>query len=123
MKFITNEELYDYVLKEIRKWIVEKYCGKIFQSFTREARKVVGVIPCVTLPIREDNIEVCREFYNSDGMIVAVKITDKQTNFVVFSRSSIYYNNSNRSVVYNLLDVEKNISRNIDKMVISNDPD
>lgn len=123
MKFITNEELYDYVLKEIQKWLVEKYCGKIFQSFTRETRKVVGVIPCVILPIREDNIVACCEFCNSDGMIVAVKITDKQTNLVVFSRSSIYYNNSYHSVVYNLLNVEKNISRNIDKMVISNDPD
>lgn len=123
MKFITNEELYDYVLKEIQKWLVEKYCGKIFQSFTREARKVVGVIPCIILPIKEDNIAACREFYNSEGMIVGIKITDKQTNLVAFSRSSVYYNDSNRSVVYNLLDVEKNISRNIDKMVISNDPD
>lgn len=123
MRFITNEELYDYVLKEIQKWLVEKYCGKIFQSFTREARKGVGVIPCVIIPIKEDNIEVYRAFYNSGGMIVDVKITDKQTNLVAFSKSSVYYNDSDYSVIYNLLNVEKNISRNIDKMVISNDPD
>lgn len=123
MKFITNEELYDCVLKEIQKWLVERYSGKIFQSFTREARKMVGVIPCVILPIKEDNIRVYREFYNSSGMIVVIKITDKQTNLVVFTKSSVYYNDSDYSVVYNLRIVEGNISRNIDKMVISNDPD
>lgn len=123
MKFITNEELYDYVLKEIQKWLIEKYCGKIFQSFTREARKMVGVISCVIFPIKEDNIEVRCSFCNSEGMIVTVKITDKQTNLVAFSKSSLYCNDLNHSVVYNLLDVEKNISKNINKTVISNDPD
>ena len=45
MKLNTNEEIYNYVLKEVQKWFVEKYYGRILQSFTFEARKILGVTP------------------------------------------------------------------------------
>lgn len=123
MKFITNEELYDYVLKEIQKWLVEKYCGRIFQSFTFEARKILGVTPCSIGFIEEDNVKIYRDYYNLNGMIIVIEITRQQTGLPLFYKSFVYYNDSPNSIIYNLRDVERNISNCMYRMVISNDGD
>ena len=123
MKLKTNEEIYDYVLKEIQKWFVEKYYGRIFQSFTFEARKILGVTPYSVSFIEEDNVKIYRDYYNSNGMIVVIEITRKQTGLPLFYKSFVYYNNSSNSIIYNLRDVERVISNYMDRMVISNDLD
>lgn len=123
MKLKTNEEIYDYVLKEIQKWFVEKYYGRIFQSFTFEARKILGVTPYSVSFIEEDNVKIYRDYYNSNGMIVVIEITRQRTELPLFYKSFVYYNNSSNSIIYNLRDVERVISNYMDRMVISNDPD
>lgn len=123
MKLKTNEEIYDYVLKEIQKWFVEKYYGRIFQSFTFEARKILGVTPYSVSFIEEDNVKIYRDYYNSNGMIVVIEITRKQTGLPLFYKSVVYYNNSSNSIIYNLRNVERTISNYMDRMVISNDQD
>ena len=123
MKLKTNEEIYDYVLKEIQKWFVEKYYGRIFQSFTFEARKILGVTHHSVSFIEEDNVKIYRDYYNSNGMIVVIEITRKQTGLPLFYKSFVYYNNSSNSIIYNLRDVERVISNYMDRMVISNDLD
>ena len=123
MRLKTNEEIYDYVLKEIQKWFVEKYYGRILQSFTFEARKILGVTPYSVSFIEEDNVKIYRDYYNSNGMIVVIEITRKQTGLPLFYKSFVYYNNSSNSIIYNLRDVERVISNYMDRMVISNDLD
>ena len=120
---MTNEELHNYALKRIQEWFIEKYCGKIFQTFTYEARRMVGTAPYIAIPIKKDNVEIHREFCLSRRMIFSIKIIDKQTNFVVFCESFVYYNNLAYPVVYNLHNVYRNISSCMDRMVISNDGD
>lgn len=123
MKFKTNEELYDYVLKEIQKWFIKKYCGKILQSFTFEARKIPGVSSCSICFIEEDNVKMCRDYYSSNGMIIVIEITRQRTGLPLFYKSFVYYNDSSNSIVYNLRNVERVISNCMNKMIISNDPD
>ena len=123
MKFKTNKELYDYVLKEVQKWFVEKYYGRIFQSFTFEARKTLGVTPCSISFIEEDNVKIYRDYYNSNGMIIVIEIARQRTGLPLFYKSVVYYNNSSNSIIYNLRNVESVISNYMDRMVISNDPD
>lgn len=122
MKFKTNEELYDFVLKEIQKWFIKKYCGKIFQSFTFEAREILGVVPSSIGSIEEDNIKIYRDYYNSCGMVIVIKITRQRTATPLFYKLFVYHNNSYNSIVYNLRDVEKVISNCMDRIVISNNP-
>lgn len=127
MKFKTDEEIleliYDYVLKEIQKWFVKKYFGRIFQSFTSEARKIPGVTPCSISFIEEDNVKIYRDYYNSKGMIIVIEITRRRTGLPLFYKSVVYYNNSSNSIIYNLCSVKSVISNYMDRMVISNDVD
>lgn len=123
MKLLINEEIYDYVLKEVQKWFVEKYYGRILQSFTFEARKILGVTPYSVSFIEEDNVKIYRDYYNSNGMIVVIEITRQRTGLPLFYKSFVYYNNSSNSIIYNLRDVERVISNYMDRMVISNDLD
>lgn len=123
MKFKTNEELYDYVLKEVQKWFINKYCNKIFQSFTFEARKILGATSYSIGFIEEDNVKIYRDYYNSNGMIIVIEITRQRTGLPLFYKSFVYYNNSSNSIIYNLRGVERVISNYMDRMVISNDPD
>lgn len=123
MKFKTNKEIYDYALKEIQKWFVEKYYGRIFQSFTLEACKTPGVTPCSISFIEEDNVKLYRDYYDSNGMIIVIEITNKQTRPPLFCKSVVYYNNLSNSIIYNLCNVERVISSYMDRVVISNDGD
>lgn len=123
MKFKTDKEIYNYVLKEIQKWFVEKYFGRIFQSFTLEARKILGVTPCSISFIEEDNVKIYCDYYNSNGMIIVIEITRQRTGLPLFYKSVVYYNDSSNSILYNLRSVESVISNCMDRMVISNDGD
>ena len=123
MKFKTNEEIkeiYDYILKEIQKWFIKKYCGKILQSFTLESCKIPGIVPNSIGFIEEDNFKIYCDYYNSDGMIIIIEIT---TRVPLFYKQFVYYNDSSNSIICNLRNVESVISSYIDKMVISNDGD
>lgn len=123
MKLKTNEEIYDYVLKEVQKWFVEKYFGRIFQSFTFEARIISGITPYSISFIEEDNVKIYRDYYNSYGMTIFIEITSQRTGLPLLYKPVVYCNNSSNSIIYNLRDVERAISYDMDKMVISNDPD
>lgn len=123
MKLKTNEEIYDYALKEIQKWFVEKYFGRIFQSFTLVARKMPGVTPYSISFIEEDNVKLYRDYYNSNGMIIVIEITKKRTGLLLFYKTFVYYNNLSNSIIYNLRNVKMVISNYMDRMVISNNED
>ena len=120
MKFKTNKELYDYVLKEVQKWFVEKYYGRIFQSFTFEARKTLGVTPCSISFIEEDNVKIYRDYYNSNVMIIAIEITSQQTGLPLFYKLFVYHNNSSYSIDYNVENVKEKISVVMDYFTIKN---
>lgn len=123
MKLKTNEEIYDYVLKEVQKWFAEKYYGRIFQSFTFEARKILGATSYSIGFIEEDNVKIYRDYYNSNRMIIVIEITRQRTVLPLFYKSFVYYNNSSNSIIYNLRNVERVISNYMNKAVISNDQD
>ena len=120
MKFKTNKEIYDYILKEIQKWFIKKYYGKILQSFTLESCKIPGVVPNSIGFIEEDNFKIYCDYYSSDRMTIIIEIT---TRVPLFYKQFVYYNDSSYSIVYNLHNVESIISSYIDRMVVSNDGD